>query len=108
MRIVNKGMSAPSIEGGRWPQSLAVCTATNERPEVIMFGRRLKRNLPATSSFATQPRDSEIRSTDKEAKMKAKERDDIKRGGKYSSIAIGDKVHIARNNKAKGETPFTH
>lgn len=115
MRIVNKGMTAPSIEGGKWSQSLAdaiaahnaaVCTPINERPEVIMFGRRLKRNLPATSSFAGQPNDHEIRSRDLEGKMKAKMRDDVKRGAKYSSISVGDKVHIARSSKAKGETTF--
>lgn len=115
MRIVNKGMTAPSIEGGNWRVSLqdtiaahnaAICVVTNERPEEIMFGRRLKRNLPSFASKAIRPDDALIRARDKEGKMKAKERDDAKRGAKYSTIAVGDKVHIARQTRAKGETAF--
>lgn len=113
MRIVNKGMTAPSIEGGDWKASLAdtiaahnaaICVATNERPEELMFGRRLKRNLPVIGTH--QLDDIDMRKRDHEEKMKAKARDDAKRGAKFSDIVVGDKVHVARQTRAKGDTAF--
>lgn len=115
MRIINKGMTAPTIDKGDWRKSLAdavaahnmaVCTMTGLAPEELMFGRKLRRNLPMIVAGTTASTDEGIRERDWRAKMKAKERDDLKRGAKYSDIKVGDKVYVSRPTKAKGETRF--
>lgn len=115
MRVINKGMTAPSVEGGNWRASLseavaahnsAICSVTGLAPEELMFGRKIRRNLPVVEAGSVERNDSEIRKRDWNLKMKAKARDDVKRGAKYSDIEIGDKVYVSRQTKLKGETRF--
>lgn len=115
MRIINKAMAAASVEKSDWRRSLADtvaahnsadCTITGIAPEELMFGRKLRRNLPMIEAGPVTHKDSEVRKKDWSAKMKAKAKDDAKRGAKYSDIAVGDKVYVSRQTKAKGETRF--
>lgn len=115
MRIIGKGMSAPSVEDIAWKKSLsnavaahnaAECEMTGVAPEALMFGRKLRRNLPVIKPNSTSEADNEIRERDWAKKMKAKSRDDQRRGAKYSDIVVGDKVYATRQTKAKGETTF--
>lgn len=115
MRLINKGMTAPSVEGGDWRKSLAdtvavhnsaVCTATGIAPEELMFGRKLRRQLPTVDFDPIDYNDEEIREHDWKLKMKAKVKDDLKQGAKFSDIKVGDKVYVSRPTRAKGETRY--
>lgn len=115
MRLVNKGMTAPSVEGGSWRRSLAdtidahngaVCTATGVAPDVLMFGRKIRRNLPLITTATTGADDAEIRRLDWAQKMAKKELMDGKRNARYAQIEVGDKVYVARQTKGKGQTFF--
>lgn len=116
MRLVNKGMSAPSVEGGTWRKSLAAtiaahngatCSPTNKSPDELMFGRHVLRNLPfGRATQVDHHGDEEIRSRDWSHKMKHKRCADGKRDAKYSKIQVGDKVYVSRPNRKKGQTNF--
>lgn len=115
MRLINKGMTAPSVEGGDWRRSLAdtvaahnsaVCEATGVVPDVLMFGRRLRRDLPVMLTETPGWRDEEIREKDWQQKSKFKHVADSNRSAKDSSIEVGDKVFVSRPTKRKGQTNY--
>lgn len=115
MRLVNKGMTAPSVDGGSWKRSLAdtmeahnaaVCPTTGVSPDVLMFGRKVRRNLPVLEATVTRPDEEEIRGRDERTKMRMKETLDGRRSARYTDINIGDKVFVSRQGKAKGQTAF--
>ena len=115
MRLVNKGMTAPSVEGGSWRKSLAntmaahnaaVCPMTGMPPEVLMFGRKIRRNLPLQSATVPAPVEGEIEKRDWDRKMKSKALVDAKRSAQHSKIQVGDKVFVSRPNKQKGQTVY--
>lgn len=115
MRLVNKGMTASSVEGGNWRESLAntisahnaaVCVATGVAPETLMFGRKIRRNLPLLSTEAPVVTDDEIRRRDWNAKLKFKSLLDKRRDARYSKIQVGDKVFVSRPTKKKGQSNF--
>lgn len=115
MRLVNKGMAAPSIDGGSWKRSLAdtvaahnaaVCPTVGMAPDAMMFGRKIRRNLPMGDTTVTRLSGEAIRHRDKSEKMAMKERLDERRRARYTDIAVGDKVFIARQGKQKGQTAF--
>lgn len=115
MRLVNKGMTAPSVEGGSWRKSLddtmaahnsAICEVTGVAPEVLMFGRKIRRKIPLLSTETAPVRDKQLRKRDWDQKMKHKKLMDKKRDARYSSIEVGDKVFVSRPTKQKGQTNF--
>lgn len=115
MKMVNKAMAVPSVEGGSYQKALveavtahnsAVCGTTGVAPDELMFGRRLRRSLPLVRTAANAHTDSEIRRKDWRSKMSTKEREDKKRGARYSDIEVGDKVYVIRSCRNKGETRF--
>lgn len=115
MKLVNKGMAAPSVEGGSWRRSLentmaahnaATCVATGVAPDVLMFGRKVRRNLPLLSTEAEPAEREAIRRWDWSQKMAKKRLEDAKRSAKYAKIEIGDKVYVSRQTKGKGQTTF--
>lgn len=115
MRLVNKGMTATAVDGGSWRKSLAstvaahnaaVCSATGVAPEVLMFGRKIRRNLPLISTKPPASSEAEIRQRDWEQKLRMKTVVDQKRSARYSKIQVGDKVFVSRPNKQKGQTNF--
>lgn len=84
----------------------AAHAVTNEIPENVMFGRRIRSSLPLMRSPAVSINDDEMRSRDWLEKQKAKVREDKKRGARDSPIAIGDSVVLRRERQAKGETNY--
>lgn len=115
MRLVNKGMTIPSIEGGSWRESLAntiaahngaICSATGKAPDVLMFGRSLLRNIPNGFGRNETASDKEIRHLDWAQKMKHKEWADKKRDARFSKLQVGDKVYVSRPTKKKGQSNF--
>lgn len=115
MKLVGKAMTAPSVDGSNWQESLketirahnsAVCKATGRVPEEIMLGRRVRRNLPMLNPGQVHVEDREIRKKDWSVKMSAKATADEKRSAKYSDISVGDRVFVARPKKAKGEPNY--
>lgn len=115
MRLVNKGMTAPSVDGGNWRNSLAdtiaahnaaVCPTTGVAPEVLMFGRKIRRYLPMVSADPPPIDKAEIKQRDWTHKMKIKKSEDARRSARFSNIKVGDKVFVSRPNKLKGQTNF--
>lgn len=115
MRLVNKGMVAATVDGGSWRKSLAdtmaahnaaVCPTTRVAPEVLMFGRKIRRNLPLISTEVEKPMDAVVRRHDWGEKLKMKELVDKKRSAQYSKVQVGDKVFVSRQNKLKGQSNF--
>lgn len=118
MRLVNKGMTAPSVEGERswsWKVSLAntiathnaaICEATGVAPDTLMFGRSIRRNLPVIATESVKADDMTIRLHDRQLKMRKKTEVDAARSAIYSDIKVGDKVYVSRQTKKKGQTNF--
>lgn len=115
MRLVGKAMTMPAIEGGNWRTHLAgtvaahnagICPTTGMAPEALMFGRKLRRNLPMLSTATRIRNDEEIRERDWREKLGKKAVMDAKRSAAYSTIGIGDKVFISRQGKLKGQSTF--
>lgn len=88
--------------------NMSVHSTTHKVPNEIMFGRRLRRSLPIHGSVKVAINDAEIRDTDWANKLKAKDREDKRRGARESRIQVGDMVVVERDNRKKGETKFRH
>lgn len=84
----------------------AAHTVTNEVPENVMFGRRLRRSLPLMRSPAVDIDDDTMRQRDWIQKQKGKEREDTKRGARDPQIVVGDKVVLRREFQRKGESNY--
>lgn len=115
MALVGKAMKIASVEGGDFRTTLAnairahnsaVHRTTNQVPSDVMFGRRLRRNLPLARDANVTIDVEEMRDHDWEEKMKSKEREDKKRKARDHSLQPGDKVVVKRADKRKGETNF--
>lgn len=81
MKSVKKAMAMPTVEQVNWKVSLgqtiavhnsARCEATGAVPEELMFGRKIRRNLPMISTKASNPTHDEVRERDWAVKMKHK------------------------------------
>lgn len=79
---------------------------TGIAPEELMYGRRVRRYLPLMESAVTDHDRDELRERDDGEKMKAKVREDKKRGARDTSIEPGDTVVLKRAVRRKGETVF--
>jgi hypothetical protein len=115
MATIGKAMTMAALEGGDYRKALseavrahntAVHRTTNQVPSDVMFGRRLRRNLPLARDAVVTIDVEEMRERDRDEKQKAKEREDRKRGAREHSLEPGDKVVTKRANKRKGESNF--
>lgn len=115
MQIINKAMQTASIENTDYRKTLAeavraqntaVHRTTNVAPSDMMFSRKLRRALPLASSASYERNDEKVRSRDWDEKMKAKEREDKKRGAREARIMVGDKVVLRRAVKRKGDSNY--
>lgn len=84
----------------------AVHSVTNEIPENVMFGRRIRRSLPLLRSPVVDIDDSQMRNRDWAEKQKGKDREDKKRGARASNITVGDSVVLRRERQKKGDTNY--
>lgn len=84
----------------------AVQRTTSIAPEVLIFGRRLRRNLPRLGDAAVTIDLKALKQRDSGEKTKTRERENRKRQAKPTAIEIGDKVLLKRQQKSKDQTPF--
>lgn len=89
MQTINRAMQAASVEGGDFKKSLAEAVRahnsakhriTDTVPSDMMFARKLRRE--ATGSATCERNDEEVRNRDWAEKIKAKQREDKKRGAR--------------------------
>lgn len=116
MKIVNKGMAAAEVDGNNnFEESLnnaikahnsARNRVTDEVPEELMFGRKLRRELPLAKPSTTNSDSSQIREKDREHKIAGAERENAKRGAKDTAIKVGDEVVVRNTHRLKGDTKF--
>lgn len=115
MQSIGKAMKSASVEGGDFRSALAEAMKahnsaahriTNEVPNDVMFGRRIRNSLPLAKPAAVTIDDQAMRTRDWEEKMKAKEREDGKRRARSAEISVGDKVVLRRAAQRKGETNY--
>lgn len=115
MKLVNKAMEVSKLTNIDYEQSLRETvgahnssrhTITNEIPSDVMFGRKLRRSLPLMKSAENQIDKEQMFETDWARKLKAKHREDTRRGAREPKIREGDKVLLRREAPRKGETPY--
>lgn len=115
MKLVNKAMTAAAssrtscaeeLQAAIQAHNAATHAVTGVPPEEVMLGRKIRRNLPLVDSSETQHDREALNTRDREAKLKAKELEDKRRGARVCDIAPGDTVIIERTAYSKGETRF--
>lgn len=70
------------------------------------MGRKVRWGLPLLSSGKVEHDKEALNERDREAKLKAKEREDNRRGARKCQIQPGDTVIIERHTRVKGDTRF--
>lgn len=115
MQLLNKAMKTASLLKQDFRKEItdvmvahncARHRVTNEIPDEIMFGRKLRRGLPLMGSASTFTSTEGMRERDWAQKLEAKEREDKRRGAKPSILKPGDEVFRRREDKKKGESDF--
>jgi RNase H-like domain found in reverse transcriptase/Reverse transcriptase (RNA-dependent DNA polymerase)/Integrase zinc binding domain/Integrase core domain len=115
MKHVNSAAQHASVEG------TSLATALKERvrahndsehsetkvvPSQVIYGRRLRRNLPTVKPPIVAIDIEAMREQDKSSKLKKKSTEDQRRHAKNTSIKVGDKVLLLRPDRCKGQTRF--
>ncbi|XP_055604888.1 uncharacterized protein K02A2.6-like [Uranotaenia lowii] len=67
-------------------------SVTGKTPTELCFGRTIRSKIPSLTDVSYQPTDDDVREADQISKQKGKEREDEKRGAKFSSLQSGDTV----------------
>lgn len=115
MQTVGKAIAAAAVEGRKFNESLAETISaynsgahrvTNLIPNEVMFGRRLRGSLPLVQPALVTIDHDKMREKDWAEKLRAKEREDRKRGARPSDFAVNDKVVLRRAIKRKGQTTY--
>lgn len=115
MQTVNKAVTIAVETGKDADQALAEAVkahnaakhrVTNEAPEELMFGRKVRRNLPLLVGSRVTVDHEKLRDNDWHEKKKAGERENRKRRAKETDIQVGDNVLLKRVQKSKDQTPF--
>ncbi|XP_055523179.1 uncharacterized protein K02A2.6-like [Wyeomyia smithii] len=115
MKVINKSMAIAVSTGSDYNEELQAAirahnsashTVTKVPPEEIMRGRRIKRGLPLFDCGQTNHDDDALNKRDREMKLKAKEREDIRRGARKCQLKPGDTVIIERQLRSKGISRF--
>ena len=79
---------------------------TGEIPEELMFGRKVRRNLPLLEGKRINTGDLNLRERDWNEKERAGLRENKKRGARETCVQVGDEVLVKRTQKAKDQTIF--
>ncbi|XP_062704531.1 uncharacterized protein K02A2.6-like [Aedes albopictus] len=115
MKLVNKAMASAVGNGSCFKEELQAAvnahnasahSVTGLPPEEIMMGRKIKRRLPLLHHETVKYDEDLFERRDKEQKMKAKIREDTRRGARACRLNPGDTVIIERLNRAKGDSRF--
>ncbi|XP_055527135.1 uncharacterized protein K02A2.6-like [Wyeomyia smithii] len=95
MKVINKSMAIAVSTGSDYNEELQAAirahnsashTVTKVPPEEIMRGRRIKRGLPLFDRGQTNHDDDALNKRDREMKLKAKEREDIRSGARKCQL----------------------
>lgn len=115
MKLVNKAMAAASLSATSYIDELnaavhaynaAAHSVTRIPPEEVMMGRKIKRGLPLLSRGKAKFDDDLLSTRDRESKILAKQREDLRRGARPCRIKPGDTVVVERQTRAKAESRF--
>lgn len=115
MRLVNKAMASAVSSRSCFEKELqaavnahnaAAHSVTGFPPEEVMLGRKIKRRLPLLRHEKVVCDDGLLNRRDKLEKLKAKEREDTKRGARACRVCPGDMVIIERLIRTKGDSRF--
>ncbi|XP_055590910.1 uncharacterized protein K02A2.6-like [Uranotaenia lowii] len=116
MKLINKAMSAAIVSKTNFHHELQAAVeshnaakhrVTKLSPEEVMLRRKVKRGLPLMNRGVIHVDDQLLDKVDYESKLKAKQREDIRRGARQCSIKPGDHVIVERLKKTKGDTRFS-
>lgn len=116
MQTINKAMQIAVHEGSNPESAVAQAVrshntakhrVTQVPPEELMFGRKVRRNLPLLASAAVSNDPKDIRAKDVAHKSTSKFREDKKRGARETVIRIGDTVVVMNQKRAKGDPRFS-
>ncbi|XP_055589043.1 uncharacterized protein K02A2.6-like [Uranotaenia lowii] len=115
MKLVNKAMATAISTGSDYKEALkaavnahnaAAHSITGFPPEEIMYGRKIKRNLPLLHYGKTFHDENLLSLKDRQSKLKGKALEDARRGARICRIKPGDDVIIKRTAPAKGDSKF--
>lgn len=115
MKLVNKAMAVAVSQGTPFREELrsavnahnaAAHAVTGVPPEEVMLGRNIKRRLPLLHRRKANYDEDVLNYRDKTEKLKAKQREDVRRGARTCRVAPGDTVIIERLARTKGESRF--
>lgn len=84
----------------------AAHAVTGIPPEEVMLGRKIKRRLPLLVHQKSQYDDQLLDERDRLAKIKAKDREDARRGARACRVKPGDIVIVERQSKGKAMSRF--
>jgi hypothetical protein len=115
MQIVNKALSIAAetadspeklLEAAIDAHNMATQRTTNASPEVLLFGRIRRERLPVAQSTPRHINREELRARDTAEKSKARDRENVKRRARQTSIAPGTEVLLRRQAKSEDQTGF--
>jgi RNase H-like domain found in reverse transcriptase/Reverse transcriptase (RNA-dependent DNA polymerase)/Integrase zinc binding domain/Integrase core domain len=115
MKHVNAAAQHASVEGIPLAEALrervmahndSEHRETREVPSHVLWGRRLRRNLPSLRPTHEKVDVERMRAQDFASKQDKKQAEDRRRHAKETVIVVGDKVVLLRPDKRKGQTRF--
>lgn len=115
MKLVNKAMATAVTNGTCYKEELqatvnahnaAAHAVTGVPPEEVMLGRKIKRRLPLLCHKKANIDEKLLNQKDRTEKLKAKQREDARRGARECRVGPGDTVIVERLTRTKGESRF--
>lgn len=115
MKLVNKAMATAVSNGTCFREALRAAvnahnaashSVTGVPPEEVMLGRKIKRRLPLLQHTKANFDEEQFNQRDRLEKLKAKEREDTRRGARSCRVGPGDTVIVERLTRTKGESRF--
>ncbi|XP_062715403.1 uncharacterized protein K02A2.6-like [Aedes albopictus] len=115
MKLVNKAMATSLSCGTSYIDELraavdahnaAAHTVTKVPPEEVMMGRKIRRRLPLLAAGNSNHEMDLVDARDRQAKLRAKEYEDARRGARECRVKPGDVVITERTTRTKGDTRF--
>lgn len=115
MQVVNRAVQMAILNGTGLDAELstairahnrAVHRVTQRVPEELMYGRKIRRDLPLLGVARTEVNKGELAQRDFESKNREKVNENRKRGAKNPSIVPGDTVVVLKTNRLKGDPKY--
>lgn len=115
MQTVNKAIQIARLEGTHYEEALSAAIRAHNRarhrvtqqiPEELMWGRKIRRELPLLGDAKSSINRELLEKRDYDEKLRAKVHEDMKRGAKLPEIALGDSVRILKIKRKKGDPKY--